>query len=251
MLRVRAACIRDRAVSMRKTGLSVTAIIVAAGSGSRFGSSTPKQFLLLGDKPVLFHSVQLLAGLDVIEELILVVPRAHVAFVRNNHHAKATAKPLKVVAGGERRQDSVYRGLRCIAASADIVLIHDGVRPFVPVAAVKRAISSARRFGAAVLACPAMDTVKIASADRGVIATMPRKTIWLAQTPQVFRTELILRAYEEVMRAGLEVSDDAAAVEAVGGRVKLIVGLRENLKITTQKDFRLAQQILAQRTRAR
>jgi 2-C-methyl-D-erythritol 4-phosphate cytidylyltransferase len=240
-----------RADCVRKRSLSVAAIIVAAGSGTRFGSSTPKQFLLLDDKPLALHSVYLLGGMDVVKEIILVVPKAYVSAIRGSKQLAAIKKPFKVIAGGKRRQDSVCRGLRAVSPSSSIVLIHDGVRPFPPLGAVRRAIASARKFGAAILACPAEDTVKLAGADRRVAGTIPRKAVWLAQTPQVFSTELIRQAYRQVMRAKLEVTDDAAAIEAIGGTVKLVVGSRDNLKITTRKDFLLAKQMARRPARGR
>jgi 2-C-methyl-D-erythritol 4-phosphate cytidylyltransferase len=220
---------------------------VAAGSGTRFGSSTPKQFLPLGEKPLLFHSVHELGGLGAVRDVIVVVPKHYVRSVRRSGQMRGIKKPWRVIAGGERRQDSVYRALRAIKADTKIVLIHDGVRPFVPIAAVKRAIASARKFGAAIVALPATDTVKIADRGRRVVDTMPRERVWLAQTPQVFRAEIIRRAYREVRRRGLDVTDDAAAVEAIGGKVNLVVGSSENLKVTTRRDFQLAERMLQEK----
>jgi 2-C-methyl-D-erythritol 4-phosphate cytidylyltransferase len=155
-------------------------------------------------------------------------------------------KLLRVIDGGAERQDSVANGLRAIPPDCELVVVHDGVRPLVSIDLLEAVLEAAHHYGAAIAAIPAGDTVKQADSQK-VVATLERETIWLAQTPQIFRAKLLRRAYEKAARDQAVVTDDAALVERIGVTVHLVHGSPENIKVTTPADLLLAEAILAGR----
>lgn len=222
--------------------MQVAAIIAAGGRGVRFGADRPKQFLDLGGRSILELSVAALAACDRIGEIVVALPAEHVDAGGKALKA-AIARPITVVAGGARRQDSVANAFASTSKAAGIILIHDAARPFVTRNVIDRAIDGAARHGAVVAAIGVRDTVKQAgeaSADgaRLVRATIPRDTVFLAQTPQAFRRDLLARALD----AGNDVdaTDEAMLVERLGVPVHVVDGDPRNIKITTPEDMAAA-----------
>jgi 2-C-methyl-D-erythritol 4-phosphate cytidylyltransferase len=225
--------------------LKTTAIIVAAGKGKRFGVGVKKQFQLLSGKPVIAHSIGCFEKSDSIGEIVLVVPEDSIDYCRKEIVEKFGFKKVtKVVPGGEERQDSVEKGFNSVSEDVDLVLIHDGVRPFVTLQLIDAVIKEAARSGAAIIAMPAKDTVKKISADGFIESTIPREFIWLAQTPQAFRYDVLKKAYGRIKGRASKFTDESSLVEEVGVRVKLVKGSLLNIKITTEEDLLLGELIL-------
>ena len=223
----------------------VHAIIVAAGQGIRMSNTVRKQYIALDGIPILSRTLGVFDRCDLIDRIIVAVPKDDIDYCRNEIIPAADMKKEAIlVVGGERRQDSVYNGLKTIESDDGIVLIHDGVRPFVNPEHLAACIKSAQKQGACILGIPAFDTVKHVNAKNEIIETRKRDTLWLAQTPQAFQLELIKRAHEIAKQEGFTGTDDASLVERLGGIVKIIPGSRNNIKITNQEDLKLAQAIL-------
>lgn len=223
---------------------NAAAIIVAAGPGSRLGAPLPKAFVELGGIPLVVHSLRALVRAPSISAVVVVAPPDEMARARAliERHGPWHC-PVDVTAGGAERQDSVRNGLAAVAA-AEIIAIHDAARPFVSPEVVESAIAAAAQHGAAIVAVPATDTVKQVHADGWIEATPPRQHMWLAQTPQVFRAELIRRAHAQ-SAASSTATDDSVLVEQLGARVYVVPGNPENRKITTAEDLRWAEWLLA------
>jgi len=226
--------------------MSIVALIVAAGRGVRFGADRPKQFALLGNKPLLAHSIEMFERMPQFDRTWLVVPAGFAADLGRWMDVAAYSKIAGIVEGGARRQDSVAAGLARLPAETEIVAIHDAVRPFAAPEAIAEAVERARRMGAAILAVPATDTTKRCDANGRVVETLDRSRLWLAQTPQVFRFDLIREAYRKALSDGAEVTDDAAAVERLGRPVEVVRSPRPNPKITAPGDLRFAEWLLSE-----
>lgn len=225
------------------------AVIVAAGSGRRMGGDRKKQYLLLSGRPILAHTLEAFDRAPAVERVVLVVPAADLEEVRSGVLPLFGGHtPVELVAGGERRQDSVRNGLAALGPETGIVLIHDGVRPFVSAKNIEDCVSAAKEHGAAVLAVPASDTLKAVGEDGVVRKTLDRSRVWLAQTPQAFELELIRKAHSKALAEGLSVTDDAALAEHLGIGVRVVPGSRANIKITTPEDLDMARAILAVQT---
>ena len=217
--------------------MHVTAIIAAAGFGRRLGASVPKQLLELDGRPILERSVHAFTSHPRVAEVVVALPADLAAA------PPAWLQGVRVVAGGARRQDSVANAFDAVAAEAEIVLVHDAARPFVSPAVISRTIDAAAAHGAAVAAVPSTDTVKRVAHDGGspvVVETIPREAIYLAQTPQGFRRE-VLAAAVAVGRSGTDATDEAALAERAGHRVHVVEGDRVNVKITTAGDLDAAR----------
>jgi 2-C-methyl-D-erythritol 4-phosphate cytidylyltransferase len=225
-------------------------IVVAAGSGTRIGGATAKAFVPLSGTPMLVYPLRTLTRLANVTALTLVVGsdyvgRAHEVVGRYGPWPVA----IGVACGGAQRQDSVAAGLALVETPAELVVVHDAARPFVSLATAEACIAAAAAHGAAIVAVPARDTVKVA--DAGVIAqTLDRERIWLAQTPQVFRVAMLREAYAQARRERLVATDDAALVERLGASVRIVPGESANRKITTPDDLRWAEWYLAGRNAA-
>lgn len=226
--------------------MSVHALIPAAGVGRRMGASGNKQYLELGDRPVLAHTLARLAALEGIDALHVIVPEAERAYCRDEIVARfGLTKVRSVLAGGTERQDSVRNGLAgCGAADDDVVLIHDGVRPFFPAAQIAALLAAAAGCGAALLAIPAQDTIKEV-ADGQVLRTLDRSYLWQVQTPQAFCFAVIRDAHRQALEEGFAGTDDASLVEWRGGSVAVVSGSPFNFKVTTPADLALARALLA------
>jgi 2-C-methyl-D-erythritol 4-phosphate cytidylyltransferase len=227
----------------------VVALIPSAGRGRRFGRPIEKQFIPLADKPLLSHTLEAFQRSPFIQGIMLVVPDDWVQkvldiVVRPYHLPKV----IGAVAGGEHRQDSVRHGLEALDDEWDIVMIHDGARPFVTQEIIEESVRMTLRYGASLVGVPATDTIKQVNSDGRVGDTLNRHTLWMAQTPQTFRYDLIQRAHAEAKSTGHIDTDDAALVERLGHKVVMVRGSEDNIKVTTPRDLFVAEGILNQRT---
>ncbi len=214
----------------------VTAIIVAGGRGVRVGGGVPKQLLEIGGASILRHSVLACDGHPAVNELVVVLPADLIP--TGEVLVGETQRPCRIVSGGVRRQDSVRAGFAAVSPTADVVLVHDAARPFVTADVIDRVIAAAVETGAAIPAVAVADTVKRASVEgeqRSVLKTVPREELWLAQTPQGFRRDVLARAVVAGESAG-DATDEARLVELAGGAVAIVDGDRRNVKITTADD---------------
>ena len=214
------------------------AIVPAAGRGLRMGYDRPKQFLELSGKSILAHTLELLSEARFLDGAFLVVPEDFISEAEELAQRCGSPErfPIAVVAGGAERQDSVCNGLRNLPAECEWVFVHDGVRPFASRKLLEETWHGARETGACIAAVPATDTIKRVGAGR-VLLTLPREEIWLVQTPQVFRKDLLLEAYREAQRQGWNGTDDASFVERLGVPVSVVRGERSNIKVTTPEDL--------------
>lgn len=212
--------------------MHVAAIIAAAGRGVRLGAGVRKQFLDLGDGQVMLErSIAAFANTESVKEIVVALPPDV------TYDPRASDKPIRTVAGGTRRQDSVANAFAAVSTIADVIVIHDAARPFVSVELIDRTVRAAYEYGAAIAALPVTDTVKqIAEGSRRVISgTLPRDTIVLAQTPQAFRRDILARAM--AVAEGSEATDEATLVERAGFPVHVVDGEAANIKVTTQADL--------------
>jgi 2-C-methyl-D-erythritol 4-phosphate cytidylyltransferase len=221
------------------------AIVVAAGQGTRLGGDRPKQFLEVGGIPILVRTLRQFELCREINEIVTVLPveetYAFVSFAKSY----GLKKPARAIAGGATRAQSVARGL-AVVGEAEIVAVHDGVRPFVTPHEIDLVVGAARASGAAILVAPVPDTIKEIKSER-VIRTLTRANLRRALTPQCFRLEILKRAYEglsEIEAAGSEVTDDSALVERLGVEVTTVEGSSRNIKITGPEDVALAEALL-------
>ncbi|MEW5910560.1 MAG: 2-C-methyl-D-erythritol 4-phosphate cytidylyltransferase [Thermodesulfobacteriota bacterium] len=222
-----------------------SAIIVAAGKGNRMGLDRPKQYLLLDDRPVLSHTLSVFNECNEIDGIILVLPEEDFNFCRNSILDDIRIrKPLKLVSGGKERQDSVGRGLEAVEDPEGIVVIHDGVRPFIKNSEITECIRQARKTGACALGVHAQDTLKQTDPEGDVLQTLERENIWMVQTPQAFRVRIIKTAHEHAAKTGHRATDDARLVELTGHPVRMLKGSRINFKITTPEDLELARAVV-------
>jgi 2-C-methyl-D-erythritol 4-phosphate cytidylyltransferase len=218
------------------------AVIVAGGQGKRYGGRVRKQYLTLAGRPVYWWSVQAFDRSPSIGVIILVVPRDNIMGMRRQLTRLKTHKPLHLVSGGETRADSVRQGLAAIPPGYRGVAVHDAVRPLITPELIESVIKGARAHRAAIAATPSKDTVKLAGRQRMIQRTLPRESVWLAQTPQAFDRALLERAHARGQ--DVPVTDDAMLVERLGIRVKLIESPPDNLKVTVPTDFQLAQRLM-------
>lgn len=230
--------------------MKVFVIIPAAGLGTRIagaatGKAPAKQFTELNGVPVLVHTLRKFASAPGVSEIIIALRKTESETFSPRLQQEHFAKPVRIVEGGEHRQESVANALRSISAAPDdLVLVHDGVRPFVDNETIAHVIDAASKQGAAIAAVPAVDTIKQVdrTADGAVVnATIPREHIVLVQTPQGFRFDVLQRAFEEATRDGFTGTDEASLVERMGHEVAVVMGSPRNIKITTPSDLELAE----------
>ena len=221
-----------------------TAVIVAAGKGRRMGTEVSKQFLPLCGKEILAHSVEKFEKAEKIRDIVLVTGEDSLQDVREMAQEYGWKKIVSVVAGGKERQDSVWNGLQAVSDDTDIVLIHDGVRPFVTEDILNHSIETAVEMGGCVAGVPAKDTIKVCNGENIAVATPDRSTLWQIQTPQTFRKDLIMQAYQKAKEDGFVGTDDASLAEYSGCPVKVIMGSYRNIKITTKEDLLIGEAFL-------
>ncbi|MBI4487526.1 MAG: 2-C-methyl-D-erythritol 4-phosphate cytidylyltransferase [Deltaproteobacteria bacterium] len=225
--------------------MRVNAVIVAAGEGKRIRGDIPKPFLPIGGLPLILHTLSRFAASQV-RKVVLVTAGREVSRCRELIESDPRLGHLECLLqpGGPRRQDSVSRGLARLDADCEIVIIHDGARPFVSPRLIDRCVEVAFKEGAVVVGVPVRDTIKVISADRRVRETPPRDSLWEIQTPQVFRIDIIREAYDRAAREGTEATDDAMLVERLGKSVALLEGHATNIKITLPEDLLFAEALL-------
>lgn len=226
--------------------MSNTAVILAAGLGKRMQAGHNKQFIEICGQSVLTHTLTIFAQIPEIAKIVLVVRAGEEDTCRNMIPEIAENKTVLAI-GGKERQDSVHNGIRAITWECEYILIHDGARPLVTEEVIRRTLLAAQNSGAAICAVPVKDTIKQADSDGNVLATIPRESLWAVQTPQVFRADLICRAYENAYVHNHYGTDDASLVEYLGEKIKIVTGDYENIKITTPEDIPTAEQILQKR----
>lgn len=222
--------------------MSVTVLIPAAGTGSRMGAAGNKQYLILADRPILAHTLSLFENHGAIDHVFVISPQEEIPFCRSEVVERYGFRKVRdVVAGGAERQDSVRNGLlACGADEDDIILIHDGVRPFVSTEAIDQVIAAARDVGGGVVGVPVKDTIKEVAAGR-IVGTPDRRFLWQAQTPQAFPCRIIREAHGAAWKQGFRGTDDASLVERLGCPVGMVQGSYRNIKITTPEDLLLAR----------
>ena len=220
----------------------VSAIIVAAGKGARMNDVVRKQYQHLAGSPLVSYSLMTFDTCPDIKDIFLVVPQKDINYCQNSILAPLKLqKKVHLIPGGSYRQESVYNGLVAIKRQTATVVIHDGARPFVRPDQLSACILGAKEFGACILAIPAGDTLKQVDRSGVINKTLPRDTVWLAQTPQAFQYSLIMKAHETARQDGFIGTDDALLVERLGENVQVIEGCKTNIKITTKEDLAIAQ----------
>jgi 2-C-methyl-D-erythritol 4-phosphate cytidylyltransferase len=222
------------------------AIIAAAGQGARMAGERPKQFIELAGVPILFHTLRAFEQCDVIQEIIVVLPALETATFLSLAKKYSLRKLAKVVPGGATRAESVLHGLQAVReATAEIVAVHDGVRPFVTPDEIARTVKAAKLEGAAILVSSPVDTMKEVR-DGVVVKTLKRADLRNALTPQCFQYKLLRRAYEEVDVTDPDLTDESSLVERLGVRVATVEGSPRNIKITRQEDILVGEALLKQ-----
>src|SRR5213596_3128388 len=223
-----------------------TAIIVTAGEGRRIGGEVPKTYLPVCGRPMVLRTLDQFFSAQAIEEVVLVI--AADEFLRCETMLRDDSglanRPWILQSGGPTRQQSVKKGLEKIGSDTDIVVIHDGARPFVSGGLIDRCVEFAADKGAVVVGLPVSDTIKVVSQDRHILSTPERNSLWEVQTPQVFQRALIVEAHEQAERKGIEVTDDAMLIERLGKPVYIIDAERTNFKITVPEDVWLAETLI-------
>lgn len=221
-----------------------SAVIVAAGKGKRMYIDMNKQYVEIEGKPIIARTLQVFEECGMIDEIILVVNEQDIIYCKKNIIDVYGFDKVKTLAcGGEERQNSVYNGLAQVSGGCEIVLIHDGARPFVSEKCIIDSINAAEKHGAACLAVPVKDTIKVSDEEGFVHETLDRSTLWSVQTPQTFKYEIIMQAHKKALDEGFRGTDDAVLVERMGIRSKLVMGSYDNIKITTQEDLLMAELI--------
>ena len=216
----------------------VSAIILAAGSGSRFGEK--KQFKELNGKPIWFYSLNTFIQSESVDELILVIPNDSLETLKQSQVFTSLNKTnnIKLVSGGESRNDSVFNGLKVVKKAIDIVCIHDAARPFIKASYIKHSVEACSEFDGAIIAIPSVDTVK--KVDKQIIKnTIDRESLWMAQTPQTFKKDKLLYAIKN--SSHLNITDESMLMEEANFKIKLIEGDQSNFKITNEIDWELAK----------
>jgi 2-C-methyl-D-erythritol 4-phosphate cytidylyltransferase/2-C-methyl-D-erythritol 2,4-cyclodiphosphate synthase len=216
----------------------VSAIIAAGGRGLRFGGSRPKQLLTLAGQPILQRSVNAFLECDAIDDIVVALPVE--LLDHPPEYLRSTGKPIEIVEGGDRRQDSVARAFARVSTRADVVIIHDAARPLVSDALIRRTIQGATESGAAIAAIRQNDTVKRANADGMIVETLPRDRIYFAQTPQAFLADVL----RDALAVRGEATDEAVLAEMAGHAVHLVDGDPRNVKITSREDLLMAEHLL-------
>lgn len=219
-------------------------VIVAAGTGSRMNMGINKQFIKLEDKEIIAYTIEKFYNNDNIEDIVVVVKEEESEFVKEEIVNKYNFKNIKIAYGGKERQDSVYNGLKMLDEKCNIVLIHDGARPFVSEQIINKSIEEAKEHKAIVVGVPVKDTIKVIDNDKNIVDTPNRSVLWAVQTPQTFDYKILINSYEDAFESGFYGTDDAMLVERNGYKVKMIEGSYNNIKITTQEDLNIGSQIL-------
>ncbi len=230
----------------------VHALIPAAGLGVRLGEAVKKQFLPLCGLPIIVHTLSVFEGSYAVDDLICMAPQEDLPLFEQMVLTAGFTKIKRVVPGGKTRQDSVGMGVALLEKEgdlSDVVLVHDGVRPFVTPLLIEQVVRKAQESGAAVAAMPVTDSLNRVSGDNVILTGVLRDNLWAMQTPQAFRLEILVRAFQKAVSDRFLGTDEASLVERLGFPVHCVAGLAENIKITTPSDLKLAELILRERRR--
>lgn len=219
-------------------------VIVAAGSGSRMNMGINKQFIKLKDKEIIVYTLEKFYKHKSIDEIVVVVKEEEEEFFRKEIIDKYNFKNIKLAYGGKERQNSVYNGLKLLDKKCDIVLVHDGARPFISEKLIDNCIEEAKNHNAVVVGVPVKDTIKVINEENDIVDTPERSKLWAVQTPQTFNYDVLVKSYEDAFENNFYGTDDAMLVERIGYKVKMIEGSYNNIKITTQEDLNIGNQIL-------
>ncbi len=220
------------------------AIIAAAGIGTRMGADLPKQYLEIGGRPIICHTLDRFKQASCIDSVVIVVEPGRVeAFKKDILERFGYPKNWMVVPGGQVRQESVASGLSMVPADCDVVVVHDGVRPFVATSLIERSVKEASHQGACIVATPVKETVKRVARGNIIAETVDRHDLWNAKTPQSFRLDVLTEAMNSALRDGFIGTDEASIVERLGVKVRIIESDDRNIKITTPADLMVAQSI--------
>jgi 2-C-methyl-D-erythritol 4-phosphate cytidylyltransferase len=223
-----------------------TAIVLAAGEGRRLGANEPKVFLPIAGRPLVLRTLDRVFSARTVENVVLVIAANEAARCESMLRSDATLRGCSwlLQTGGATRQQSARRGLEKIGADTDIVMIHDGARPFITAALIDHSVQAAADKGAVAVGLPARDTIKFVAQDRRIQSTPERSLLWEIQTPQVFKRELIVEAHARAEQEGVKATDDAMLVERLGHPVFVVEGERTNFKITVPEDVWLAETLI-------
>ena len=219
-------------------------VIVAAGTGSRMNMGINKQFIKLEGKEIIAYTIEKFYNNSNIEDIVVVVKEDESEFLKKEILDKYNFKNIKIAYGGKERQDSVYNGLKLLDEKCDVVLIHDGARPFVSDKIIDKSIEEAKEHKAIVVGVPVKDTIKVIDNDKNIVDTPNRSVLWAVQTPQTFDYNILIHAYKDAFKNKFYGTDDAMLVERIGYKVKMLEGSYNNIKITTQEDLNVGSQIL-------
>ncbi len=222
----------------------VTAIIAAAGMGTRMKKSLNKQFLMIDNTPVLEHTLKKFDNSKYVDYIIVVIKETDITYLGDVLSSLKLNKKFKIVYGGATRPDSIFNALKNLPDSTDIVLTHDGARPFIETELIDKSIEEVVNTEALVVGVPVKDTIKVSKSDLNVDFTPVRSELFQIQTPQVFLKNVIVSAYNRLMEEGFTGTDDASFVEKNGGKVKILMGSYKNIKITTPEDLLIAEVLI-------
>ncbi len=222
--------------------MKVEVIVPAAGFGLRMGAKVPKPLINIGRQPILIHTLRALAKNKHVQRIIVAVNKENKRGFEKSLKRFHVDKSVELAEGGLTRGDSVANCLKRLRGDTDIVVVHDAVRPFVAARIIEKVIQEAKKSGAAIIGVPLKPTIKEVNSQREVVSTLPREKLWEAQTPQAFKKEILLKAYDKFVNA--RVTDDASLVEKLGIKVKVVEGSYFNIKITTPEDLVLGEAIL-------
>ena len=220
--------------------MKITVVIPAAGSGKRFGEN--KQLKILGDRPLVFHTLKPFIDSELINEIVVVAPKNDVQQLSRELKSMISVKSVMVVAGGNTRQKSVFNGLKAASDSSELICVHDAVRPFVTKELIEKAVNACSEHDGVIVAQSSTDTIKKVMDDQ-ILETLPRETIWRAQTPQIFSKSALQEALKMAEDENIQGTDEASLLERIGYQVGFVEGSSLNIKITTEEDWVFAEAI--------
>ncbi len=236
---------------LRGRKFTAAAVIAAGGTGTRINSGIPKQFLEIGGKPILLHTVARIASLEEVNQIVIALPTEHIPTGRLMLHQERVGIPVECVSGGSNRQESVRCGVARVSVGTDVVLVHDAVRPLCDPEMMRRVLYAAWKKGAAVPGLAATDTIQRVSRAGRVLATPPREELYAIQTPQAFHADLLRTALEKAHAEGFLGTDESSIVRRVGHSVTVVAGSPDNIKITRPLDLEIAERLLSGRLQQR
>ncbi|KPU42657.1 2-C-methyl-D-erythritol 4-phosphate cytidylyltransferase 1 [Oxobacter pfennigii] len=234
-------------------GLSIGAVVVAAGKGKRMGAEVNKLFLEINNKPVLAYTLEAFESSQYVDSIIIAANENEMDYIKKDiidrYKINKIKKSISLVAGGEIRQQSIIKGLSELKGACDIIVTHDGARPLVTSQIIDLSVEEAEKYGAAACAVPLKDTIKVVDEEGFVLSTPERATLYAIQTPQTFKFDILFSAHREAVKNEFIGTDDTVLVERLGFKIKLFSGSYENIKVTTPEDIYIAEAILNNRKR--